>query len=191
MPIAKSPYRQQTPSNVRFEEVRRSWDREHIWDPEYRLPPDRVVTSSEECPENAIDENPLAPNRVTARDLLQQSGPAMVELSVPDLSSPNSYRYYPLTLVLKGSAVQERSECASEVFTLFLVTHTVKLPRSGLRGTLKGRSPGSQWSLVRYGSAMSLDAKIEQQRRICLRIWQRPSIDHDMARISRIYQAQR
>jgi hypothetical protein len=61
----------------------------------------------------------------------------------------------------------------------------------GLRGTLKGRSPGSQWSLIRYGSAMSFDVKIEQQLRICLRIWQRPSIDHDMARISRIDPAQR
>jgi hypothetical protein len=64
-------------------------------------------------------------------------------------------------------------------------------PPTGLRGILKGRSPGSQWSQVRHGCAMSLDAKIEQQRRICLLIWQRPSIDHDMARISRIYEAQR
>src|ERR1700722_13700866 len=42
------------------------------------------------------------------------------------------------------------------------------------------------------GRATSCDVKIEQQLRICLGISDaRPSIDHDMARISRIYQAQR
>ena len=43
----------------------------------------------------------------------------------------------------------------------------------------------------RYGSAMSFDVKIEQQLRICLGINNaHRSIDHDMARISRIYQTQ-
>ncbi len=37
---------------------------------------------------------------------------------------------------------------------------------------------------------MSFDVKIEQQLRIRLRMWQRPFIDHDMARISRLYPAQ-
>ena len=41
------------------------------------------------------------------------------------------------------------------------------------------------------GGAMSFDVKIEQQLRICLGISDARSIDHDMARISRIYQAQR
>jgi hypothetical protein len=40
----------------------------------------------------------------------------------------------------------------------------------------------------RYGSAMSFDVKIEQQPRLT-RYQRHPSFDHDMERISRIYQA--
>ena len=88
-----------------------------------------MVASSEECLENAVDENPLAPNRVIAHELLRLGGPAMVEFSVPDLSSPNGYRYCPLTHVLKVNAIEKRSGCALELRTLPPVTHTVQLPR--------------------------------------------------------------
>jgi hypothetical protein len=39
----------------------------------------------------------------------------MVELSVPDLSLPNRYRYYPLTLVLQANVIGKSSGCSPGV----------------------------------------------------------------------------